>query len=79
MHRDDLENVKDLRIMAIYNSSYIFAKKQGVPEEHFNSSRNVSRAEKGSDILTENAGRRKDTQHISQGRFPGALGIIPSE
>lgn len=65
MNGGDLQNMKDLWIMAIYNGSYFFAKKQGVPRNHFNTSKNVSHAKKGSDILTENTGRREDRQHAA--------------
>lgn len=35
MHADDLENIKDLWIMAIYNLSYIFCQETGSPKEPF--------------------------------------------
>lgn len=76
MHDDDLENIKDLWIMSIYNGSYFFAKTQRVPRNQFNSSKNVSPAKEGSDTLTENTEGREAMQHQPQQLFR-CLGHYP--
>lgn len=47
MHGDDLANIMDLWITAIYNHFSCFAKKQGVPMNELDTSKNVLPANKG--------------------------------
>lgn len=68
MDGDDLANIMDLWITAIYNCFSCFAKKQGVPMNELDTSKNVSPANKGREVPNwkyQEEGSHTDTSYYS--------------